>query len=108
MQAALGEVGLPQTGQYVEQLLKQYDGNGDKRIDFAEFKAYVVAKEKRVQHAFSQIDTDGSGAISIEELVRLSDTTALYQADCPNMGLLTGSTHSGEEGGLCMAGDHTG
>ena len=68
-------MGLPQTDQYVKQLLKQYDGNGDKKIDFAEFKAYVVAKEKRVQHAFSQIDTDGSGTISIEELVWQVDTS---------------------------------
>ena len=69
VQASLGNLGLPQTEQYVEQLLKQYDGNGDSQVDWAEFRAYVQSKEKKIRHAFHQIDTDNSGEISLDELV---------------------------------------
>ena len=39
-------------------------------MDWAEFRAFVLSKERKVQHAFRRIDKDGSGSISVDELVR--------------------------------------
>ena len=69
-QAALRRLGLPARSQdYLRDLLQQYDRDGDGRIDWAEFHAYVARKERVVQRTFAKLDADGSGEISADELV---------------------------------------
>ena len=69
-QEALRRLGLPARSQdYMADLLKQYDRDGDGRIDWGEFHAYVARKERVVKRTFRQLDADGSGNISPDELV---------------------------------------
>jgi hypothetical protein len=71
IQEALRRLGLPaRSKDYMADLLKQYDKDGDGRIDWGEFHAYVARKERVVKRTFRQLDADGNGSISPDELVR--------------------------------------
>lgn len=45
-------LGLPPTNNYLSELLRQYDRDGDGTVDYGEFKAYVLRKEAAMQRAF--------------------------------------------------------
>ena len=50
------------------EILRQYDVNGDGRVDFGEFQRYLAAKEAAIRRAFSALDLDHDGTVTAEEV----------------------------------------
>ena len=70
LQRALEKLGLPHNSkEYLAVLQKQLDRNRDGVIDFKDFREYVLSKEKVAAKTFASLDADGSGSISVTELV---------------------------------------
>jgi Ca2+-binding EF-hand superfamily protein len=48
--------------------MRQYDRNGDGRVDFSEFQRYVAAKEAAISRAFAALDLDRDGKVTDAEV----------------------------------------
>ena len=95
MQAALRTLGLPHSDAYVGEIMRQYDVNGDGKVDFGEFRRYVAAKEDAIRRAFSALDSDRDGEVTEAEI-----TTAMRWAHADESGY---STHNlTVDRGACM------
>ncbi|PRW34020.1 calcium-binding mitochondrial carrier S -3-like [Chlorella sorokiniana] len=70
VQVALKKLGLPAGARFVQDLLSQYDRDGDQQIEFEEFRRYVQSKERRMRAVFDSIDRDGDGQLSVAEVHR--------------------------------------
>lgn len=68
----LHQLGLPSDEQSVNQVLTQMDTGGDGKLDMEEFGVWYIKAEQRLlaqaKAAFDQVDTDGSGSISADEV----------------------------------------
>ncbi|KAI8873136.1 mitochondrial carrier [Ramicandelaber brevisporus] len=59
---------VPPSRRYAMQLLKVSDTNSDGRVDYDEFRAFVLAKERQLWHIFQDIDTSHDHSLQLEEL----------------------------------------
>lgn len=79
LEAAMSLFGLENKGSELQELFEEMDTDHNGSLDFGEFATAMVRKMKYVdseqflQTAFSRFDSDGSGAVSPEELRRLLD-----------------------------------
>ncbi|MER5618929.1 EF-hand domain-containing protein [Streptomyces sp. NPDC002215] len=65
------------------------DVDGDGQVNPAEFKSWIDAigvQDVNRQETFAQIDTDGGGQLSIEELVQAVRSYHLGDIDVPLLG----------------------
>ena len=101
LQEALNKLGLPGTERYLKTLMDQFNKDGDNtvrcydwlwlkqlkpqgewanpgtyclQIDFSDFKAYALRTQDSVSRCFAALDNDGSGSISVDDLVIISNT----------------------------------
>ncbi|KAH9538295.1 hypothetical protein CY35_16G099400 [Sphagnum magellanicum] len=75
IEAGLGALSLPARRTYALELFDVCDSNHDGRIDLAEFRRYVDAKERELYSLFKSIDVSHDGVIEPEEM-RIALSTA--------------------------------
>ena len=77
---ALTALGVRREKEVTEALFDELDYNGNYRIGFAEFKAWLVAGEKATEAFESRLaetvtaqdfDTDGDGVLEVQEMAKL-------------------------------------
>ena len=68
IEAGLSALQIPPQYKYAKDLFKVCDANRDGRVDYAEFRRYMDAKELELYLIFQAIDVEHNGCILPEEL----------------------------------------
>lgn len=68
IESGLQSLSFPFQKKYAVELVEACDANHDGRIDFAEFRRYMDAKETELYKLFEAIDVSHDGALQPEEL----------------------------------------
>ena len=70
LQAGMLVLGLPSSDDFVADVMRNYDLDGDGSISFEEFSRYIRSKERVIIKAFSAMDASGQGYLTEKEIVR--------------------------------------
>jgi len=77
----LSKLGLPSGDDYVADLLGGYDTDNSKTVSKDEFLRYVKDKEQAMVKVFKNLDKDGSGTISHDEIVECMKQMGITASD---------------------------
>jgi len=70
LQAACASLGLPSSDDYVDEVIRGYDVDGDKTISKKEFVGFIKQREQALWKAFQAIDVDKDGMLSQDEALK--------------------------------------